>query len=51
MNWSEGSKGLVRGLLFSVVLLFAVSDFAVAQEKKPPAKAPSKPAAAATPSA
>jgi len=35
MNWSEGSKGLVRGLLFSVVLLFAVSDFAVAQEKKP----------------
>ncbi len=49
MNWSEGSKGLVRGLLFSVVLLFAVSDFAVAQEKKPPAKAPSKPAAAAKP--
>jgi len=48
MNWSKGNKCLVRGLLFSVVLLFAVSDFAVAQ-KKPSAPAPSKPAAAPKP--
>ena len=47
MNWSEGSKSLVRGLLFSVVLLFAVSEVAVAQQKKPSTPAPSKPAASA----
>ncbi|HKM80658.1 MAG TPA: hypothetical protein VJY15_06815 [Candidatus Acidoferrum sp.] len=46
MNWSEGSKSLVRGLLFSVVLLFAVSGVAVAQ-KKNSSPAPSKPAASA----
>ena len=49
MNWSKGSKGLVRGLLFSVVLLFAVSDFAVAQKKPSGGSAPSKPAAAPKP--
>jgi hypothetical protein len=46
MNWSEGSKSLVRGLLFSVVLLFAVSEVAVAQNK-PSDSAPRKPAASA----
>jgi len=48
MSWNEGSKLLVRGLLFSMLFL-AVSVFAVAQEKKPQAKAPSKPAAAVKP--
>ena len=51
MNWSKGSKRLVRGLLFSVVLLFAVSDFAVAQKKPSGGSAPSKPAAAPKPAA
>ena len=48
MNWSKGSKGLVRGLLFLVVLLFAVSDFALAQKKPSGGSAP-KPAAAPKP--
>ena len=47
MNWSEGSRSLVRGLLFCVVLLFAASEFATAQEKKASTPAPSKPAASA----
>jgi len=46
MNWSEGSRSLVRGLLCSAVLLFAFSGVAVAQ-KKPSDSAPSKPAPSA----
>ncbi|MFI5097320.1 MAG: hypothetical protein ACHQT6_05030 [Candidatus Acidiferrales bacterium] len=46
MNSSEGSRSFVRGLLFSAVLLFAISGVAVAQ-KKPSDSAPSRPAASA----
>jgi len=50
MNGSKGIKSLVWAFLFSI-LLVSVSVFAAAQQKKPAASAPSKPAAAPKPAA